>query len=73
MPIFGQIGDLAIVNRDQRMGQKPGGDCLGKGISVHGQSAACGQAVGMGHFHNQPLGRAHFPMQEAHCVALIIV
>ena len=45
----------------------------GKCITIHGQCAPCGQAVGIGCGHDQPTGGAHFPMQKPHRILFIII
>ena len=55
------------------MGAEALGDGAGERITIDGQGAARGQAVGVGHFHDQPAGRAHFPMQQAHGVLFVII
>ncbi len=73
MAILGQRGDLARLDPHQRMRPEPRGDGGGEGIPVHRQRAARGQAVGLGHRHQQSIRRPHFPVQQAHGIALVII
>ena len=50
-----------------------GGDRVGKADAVDGQRAAGRQGVGVGHPHDQRAGAAHFLVQQADGVALLVV
>ena len=69
----GQGGDLALFNADAGVGAQGIRDRLGKRIAVHGQGAACRQAMAVGGGHDQPARKAHFPMQQTHSILFIIV
>ncbi len=49
------------------------GDGLREGVAVYRQCAASGQAVFVGAGHDEAVGGAHFPMQQAHGVLLVII
>ena len=55
------------------MREKRVSDGLREGVTVDGQCTACGQAVLVGTGHDQAIGGAHFPMQQAHGVLLVII
>ena len=68
-----QFGNFLIRYRHEGMAFQFGGNKGRKRIAVHRQGTACGQAVRLGRLQDQPIGRAHFPMQQAHGVLLAIV
>jgi hypothetical protein len=45
----------------------------GEGLAIHGERATGGQAVGIGHFHDQPAGLGHLPVQQAHGVLFAVI
>ena len=73
MAIARQLCDLVIVHGDIRVFGQRGGYAFCKGIAVNCQGTTGRQAVFVGHGHDQPVRRAHFPMQQANGVLFIIV
>ena len=55
------------------MRAKPSGHRLGEQIAVHGQRTACRQGMGVGHRHDQAIGGAHFPVQQADRILFVVV
>ena len=55
------------------MGFQFGGDVGGKGVAVNGKGTAGRQAMRLGCGEDQAMSGAHFPMQKADGVLLIIV
>ena len=50
-----------------------GGDGSRESIAVDGQRAPSRKPVLLGHFHHQTARCAHFPMDQAHGIALVVV
>ena len=73
MTAVGQGGDLAVLDPNIRMRAQSGGHGGGKRIAIHSQGTTGGQGVGVGHVHDQPVGVAHFPMQQPDGVLFTIV
>lgn len=47
--------------------------CTRERIAINGKRATGRKTVLLGHLHDQPTSRAHFPMQQANGVPLMIV
>ena len=46
---------------------------FGKGLTIDGKRASCGQLVTVGAVHDQAAGRPHLPVQKADCVLFVVV
>jgi hypothetical protein len=72
-PSAGSSVTSLIFDENQRVGAQAFGHGPGEGVAVDGQGAAGRQAVPLRHFHHQAAGRAHFPMDQAHGIAFVVV
>ena len=73
MAAVGQFGDFGIIDGDIGVGHQRSRYRFRERITIHGQRATGGQAVLLGHLHDQPVSRPHFPMQQAHGVLFVII
>ena len=68
-----QVVDLAGFDGDQRVVAQRLRHVTREGVTVDGEGAARGQAVTVGHRHDQPVSGAHFPMQKADGVLFVVI
>ncbi len=68
-----QAGDLAALERDQRMARNALGDLGGKAVAVHRQRAARRQLMRVARRHDQRAAAAHFLMQQPDRVGFPLV
>lgn len=70
IPIFRrQTGDFFAHHRDQRMSGDRRADRVGEAVTVDRKRTTRRHLVGVGGFHDQRAGKAHFRMQHANRVA----
>ena len=73
VPFVRRHGDFAARQRDERMGGERRRDRGGKSVAIDRQRAAGRHLVGIGRAHHQRAEPAHFLMQQADRVVLLVV